>query len=81
LRFPENAIGGLALGTFLKSLKGQDCTWHALTETNAPLAAHFDFEDAFACRFIGNDGDISKFEASSFIGPKPRIGHKQNVIV
>jgi len=54
-----------------------DRAGHALAITNTPLAANINFEDAFACRFIGNDGDISKFEAGGFVRPQTGVGHKQ----
>ena len=69
LRLTENTICWFSVIALPQSLKGDDRAVHALAVTYTALPAHFDFEDAFACRFIGNDGDISKFEAGGLVRP------------
>ena len=77
----ENSIRWLRLVALPQPLKGHDCAGHAFAVTDTALAAHFDFEDAFARCFIGNDGNVSKFEAGGLVRPQAGVGHEQNVVV
>jgi hypothetical protein len=78
---PVFVVRWLWLVALPQPLKGHDCAGHTFAVTHTALAAHFDFEDAFARCFIGDDGNVSKFEAGGLVRPQAGVGHKQNVIV
>ena len=79
--FPKTRSVGFVLLRLTRRSKGRDRAGHAFAIANTAFAANFDFEDAFARRFIGNDGDVSKFEAGGFVRPQAGVGHEKNVVV
>ena len=72
----KNAVGWLEHIALPQPLKGHDCSRHAFAVTYTALPAYFDFEDAFARCFIGDDGNVSKFEAGGLVRPQARVGHE-----
>ena len=70
-----------AFGTLSMDIRGYQITEHRRLTNNRGFAASFNFEDAFAGRFIGNDGDVSTFEAGGFVQLQPRVGHEENLVV
>src|SRR5687767_10997361 len=62
-------------------LEGHDRSRHAFAVTYTALPAYFDFEDAFARCFIGNDGNVSEFEAGGLVRPQAGVSHEENKIV